>query len=518
MITLHLGRPPRSKTILLHPAWLIVPVGLIACVLIGLMQGSLQSVQAALLLLGLGLAVLWIGLVAVRPEAALLLYTVFAVNLNSIDLPVPIGGLRLSPDIVLTILLIVGTLLRLLTTRRSVGALPIMLPYLLFLAVPMVTLLWSPTKVESLSGIFRFIGYYALMWLIVDAIRTRQQVRRMVVALIVSLVIPIATGFFQAATGRGQVLWAGALMNRIYGFAGGPFTLAYYLVMLIPLLLVFFLVERDQEDPIFRMDGQAALRETGEGDGLWQFSRLWLGVLLVAAIAALLLTFIRGAWLALVVSLIVLGLARGSLRFRQLVFTIPAAVAVVLVTFSSVLNRLTEVSNPNSTFFGRLEVWKLAWDWITSSPLRLLAGLGMKSFEYYYILLAGPTTEGLYWRRESFLVGNRPHNELLGFTLDVGLIGTVAFIAVLVTLVRLAVRVYRRSPDPSLQLVALAFAIGAVGLFVGAMGDNVFSQPSVAVYFWIMAGLVMAIDRYMLPDTEAPESTTETAVSSQRQP
>ena len=126
-----------------------------------------------MLLLGLGLAVLWIGLVAVRPEAALLLYTVFAVNLNSIDLPVPIGGLRLSPDIVLTILLIVGTLLRLLTTRRSVGALPIMLPYLLFLAVPMVTLLWSPTKVESLSGVFRFIGYYALMWLIVDAIRSR---------------------------------------------------------------------------------------------------------------------------------------------------------------------------------------------------------------------------------------------------------------------------------------------------------------------------------------------------------
>lgn len=517
MITLHLGRSSRSKTILLQPAWLIVPAGLIACVLIGLMQGSLQSVQLAMLLLGLGLAVLWIGLVAVRPEAALLLYAVFAVNLNSVDLPLSIGGLRLSPDIVLTMLLIVGTLLRLLTTRRSAGALPITLPYLLFLAVPMVTLLWSPTKVESLRGIFRFIGYYALMWLIVDAIRTRQQVRRMVVALIVSLVIPISTGFFQAATGGGQVLWAGALMHRIYGFAGGPFTLAYYLVMLIPLLLVFFLVERDQDDPIFQIDAPSALRETGEGEGVWQFSRFWLGVLLVAAVVALLLTFIRGAWFALVVSLIVLGLARHSLRFRQLVFTIPAAVVVVLVTFSSLLNRLTEVSDPNSTFFGRMEIWKLAWDWITSSPLRLLAGLGMKAFEYYYILLAGPTTEGLYWRRESFLVGNRPHNELLGFTLDVGLIGTVAFIAVLVILVRLAIRVYRRSPDPSLQLVALAFVIGATGLFVGAMGDNVFSQPSVAVYFWIMAGLVMAIDRHMLPNSEAPDLTNDAKVSSQRQ-
>ncbi len=65
------------------------------------------------MLLGLGLALLWLGLVVVRPEAALLLYTVFAVNLNSIDLPLPFGGVRVSPDIVLISLLIVGMLLRL---------------------------------------------------------------------------------------------------------------------------------------------------------------------------------------------------------------------------------------------------------------------------------------------------------------------------------------------------------------------------------------------------------------------
>jgi O-antigen ligase len=390
---------------------------------------------------------------------------------------------------------------------------------LIFLAVPVVTLIWSPTTVESLRGIFRFVGYYALMWLIVDSIRTREQVRHMVVALIVSLVIPIATGFYQAITGGGQVLWAGALLNRIYGFAGGPFTLAYYLVMLIPLVLVFILVEREREDPFAKL---AATSGSGISDvaltgGLWRFNRFWLGVLLVAALVALVMTFIRGAWLALVVSLIVLGLARGSLRFRQLVVTIPALVVAVLVTFSSVLNRLAEVADPNSTFFGRLEVWKLAWDWITSSPLAVLAGVGMKAFEYHYILLAGPTTAGLYWRRESFLVGNRPHNELLGFTLDVGVIGTVAFIAVLAILIRLAVRVYRQSPDPSLKLVALAFAIGAVGLFVGAMGDNVFSQPSVAVYFWILGGLVMAIYRHMLPDGDEPAPPSSPAPGDPRQ-
>ncbi|MFZ2362465.1 MAG: O-antigen ligase family protein [Anaerolineae bacterium] len=510
MFTLHLGSPPHHKTLSVHPAWLLIPVGLALAALIGLLQGALQSPTLALALVGGGVALLWLGLVVAKPEAALLMYTLLAVNLNSVDLPLPLGGVRVSPDIVLISLLIVGVLLRAVALRRPLIALPISAPYLIFLAVPVITLLWTPTVIESLRGLFRFIGYYALMWLIVDTIRSKAQVRHMVAAIILSTVLPIASGLYQALTGSGQFIWAGAGFNRIYGFAGGPFTLAFYLVMVMPLVLIFFLAQRDQSGlgqetgPSEMRGGLGGFAQAGPDEGQeqgWRFSRPGLALLLGLIGVALLLTFIRGAWIALVVSLLVLGMMRGSLRFRQLVFTIPAAVGVVLLTFTPALERLQQVADPTSTLFGRMEVWKLALDWLLSSPLNLLAGVGMKAFEYYYILLAGPTTAGLYWRRESFLIGNRPHNELLGFMLDVGLIGTVALLAVFFILVRQAVGIYRRSQDHELRLVALAFVIGFVGLVVGAMGDNVFSQPSVAVYFWIMAGLVMAIDRHLLRDT-----------------
>jgi len=509
MFTLHLGSPPHNKTISVHPAWLLIPVGLALSAVLGLFQGTFQSTTLALALVGGGLAMLWLGLVVAKPEAALLLYTLLAVNLNSANLPLPLGGVRVSPDIVLISLLIVGVLLRVVALRRPLITLPISAPYLIFLAVPVITLLWTPTVVESLRGLFRFVGYYALMWLIVDTIHSKAQVRHMVVAIILSTVLPIASGLYQALTGSGQFIWAGAGFNRIYGFAGGPFTLAFYLVMVMPLVLIFFLAQRDQgglgqeTGPSRVRGGLGGSAQTGPSERQeqgWRFNRLGLGLLLGLIGAALLLTFIRGAWIALVVSLLALGAMRGSLRFRQLVFTIPAAVGVVLLTFSPALERLQQVADPTSTLFGRVEVWKLALDWLLASPLNFLAGVGMKAFEYYYILLAGPTTAGLYWRRESFLIGNRPHNELLGFMLDVGLIGTVALLAVFFILLRQAIGVYRRSQDHELRLVALAFVIGFVGLVVGAMGDNVFSQPSVAVYFWIMAGLVMAIDRHMLRD------------------
>lgn len=483
VITPRAGRPSAPRPQRRNPAWWLVPLGLAGCLLIGLAIGVTQSAAPAALLLGLGVAVAWMGLVVARPEWALLLYTVLAVNLNSIELPAP-GGLRISPDIVLTSLLIVGVALRAAAARRSLFSLPIAGVYAVFLAVPVLTLIWSPTPVESMKGIFRFVGYYAIMWLIVDAIKTPAQLRRMVAALLLALVVPIVTSFMQAATGGGQTIFAGELFNRVYGLAGGPFTLAYFLVLLIPLALIFFLEARPEGDAL-------------EGD--WRFRRGLLALLLVAAGVALVLTFIRGSWFALVAAMLLLGVLRGSVRYRQLLLTIPVIAGVVLVLFSPALDRIAQVADPTSTLFGRIEVWKLAIDWITSNPLAFLAGLGMKAFEYFYILQAGPTVAGLYWRRESFLVGNRPHNEILGFWLDVGLVGLIAFIAVLVMVVRRAWQVYRQSDQQPLRLFALAFMTGAAGIFVGAMGDNVFSQPSVAVYFWIMAGLIMAIHGAMLP-------------------
>lgn len=487
MFSLHIGRPPHHKTISIQPAWLLAPLGLVMAAAIGLLQGMSQSPMLAVLVLGMAMALLWLAIVVLKPEAALLIYTLLAVNLNSIDLPLPLGGVRVSPDIMLVSLLIVGVFLRLLALRRPLAALPITAPYLVFLAVPLITLLWSPTPLESVRGIFRFVGYYALMWLIVDTISSKEQVRHIVVAIILSTLIPIFSGFYQALTGSGQFIWAGAGFNRIYGFAGGPFTLAFYLVMIIPLVLIFFL---DQGEP--------DRAEAGEAQGSWRFSRLGLGLLLGLIAIALVLTFIRGAWISLVVALVLLGALRGSLRFRQLLFTIPVAAGIVLLTFSPALERLQQAADPTSTLFGRLAVWRLAMDWLLASPLNVLAGVGMKAFEYYYILLAGPTTAGLYWRRESFLIGSRPHNEVLGFLLDVGVVGAVALLVVMFTVVRLALGIYRRSKDRELRLVALAFLVGLAGLAIGAMADNVFSQPSVAVYFWIMAGLIMAIDRHLM--------------------
>lgn len=476
MFTVHIGRPPITRTIRVHPSWLVGPIGLLGCLVIGLAVGYFESPTVLLIAAGAAAALGWMAVVVLRPEWALLFYAFAGVNLNGVELPLPLGGLRLSPDIVLTSLLIVGTMIRLLQTKRPLARLPISAPYLVFLAVPLITLLWSPVPFQSLKGTFRFVGYYALMWLIVDVVTTRKQVLRMLAAVALSPAVPILVGAYQLATGGGQLIQAGEEYSRVYALAGGPFTLAFYLVLIIPLLVVFFL-----EAPRQPSDGVP-----------WILRKRWLlGLLLAGTVVTLILTFIRGSWFAIAAALLLLG----AVRFRRLLVALPILVLGLVLVYGPAQSRLLETLDPNSTLFGRLRLWRFAWEWILSSPL---VGVGMKAFEFYYILLAAPYTAQGLDRREQFLVGNRPHNELIGFLLDVGVVGTVALIVVLVILIRTALRVYRRCADTTLSLVGLAFLISSAGMLVGAVGDNVFSQPTVAVYYWMLAGIVMAIEHSIM--------------------
>ena len=84
-----LGRRSSPRSERLNPGWWLAPLGLLGCLLIGLVMGVMQSPMLAAVMLGSGIAIAWVALVVARPEWALVIYTVLAVNLNSVDLPAP---------------------------------------------------------------------------------------------------------------------------------------------------------------------------------------------------------------------------------------------------------------------------------------------------------------------------------------------------------------------------------------------------------------------------------------------
>ncbi|MBE2318747.1 O-antigen ligase family protein [Solirubrobacter sp. CPCC 204708] len=135
-------------------------------------------------------------------------------------------------------------------------------------------------------------------------------------------------------------------------------------------------------------------------------------------------------------------------------------------------DRLTQVGNN-----GRLRHWEVALDvW---AQQRLL-GTGAGTFEL-----------GWEQRRPSFFVVRDAHSLALEMLAELGVVGLVLLMAVLLTplAVALARGLVRRSPDHDAHAVVAA---AGVALLVHACVDWDWEMPSVFVWFFAAAGVVVA--------------------------
>ena len=136
--------------------------------------------------------------------------------------------------------------------------------------------------------------------------------------------------------------------------------------------------------------------------------------LLTLNIAALLLTYSRGALLGTAIGLSVMGIIslrrKPFLLFLSLVFVL-AATAVVLQLFVS--KGYEETLNLSA----RVEIWEKAFDVISKNPINFIFGTGSGTHLYWTQYEA----EGHYYS---------PHNAYLMFWLETGLIGLLSFLSI----------------------------------------------------------------------------------------
>jgi len=197
--------------------------------------------------------------------------------------------------------------------------------------------------------------------------------------------------------------------------------------------------------------------------------RLWPLVTLVGL--ALLLTFSTGGWVgALVAALVVLAALTG----RRLAAPLGGA-AVVLLGLASVLaivGVLPERLNPLRQSGGfRLDLWLSSLEMIRDHPL---LGIGLDNFAYVY-------QQG-YLRALAEPNLSHPHNWLLNMWLELGLLGLIAFVWLLVIFWKDARRASR------LWLVAGAMGATADMLVHGAI-DNSYFLVDLAFVFWLCLAL-----------------------------
>ncbi len=327
-------------------------------------------------------------------------------------------------------------------SRIDVMRVPLAKPLLIFLAITLLGVALAPDRNRALQDWIRTGSTFMIYVLVVDLLRTRVDLRWVVRVMLISAIIPIIVGIQQYIVGEGNLDSPGLV--RIYGTFTHPSPYSFYLVQLLPLALVFFLHTQSK------------------------IARLLLSLMIPAALFCVYAAQTRGAWVGVVVAIMVLMTARA----RWTLIFVPLILGALFFGVPSVRARFSEASQSTGSVTWRQDQWADALR-VASPPQLVTIGRGLGAVDV--------------------VLGNLTHNEYIRLLVETGAGGLVAMFFVYRGLFRIAMKAYREAATPYERDLTLAFLMALVSRVVIALSDNIIVYPALEWYFWALAGVVVAM-------------------------
>jgi O-antigen ligase len=154
-----------------------------------------------------------------------------------------------------------------------------------------------------------------------------------------------------------------------------------------------------------------------------------------------------------------------------------------------------DLSNPSNTLVGRSQLWSVTLQMLRDHPI---FGAGLAGF-----------TEriGPYWNPAHADRFIDPHNILLNFWVETGVLGVVAFTWILITAFRTSWRGWHMSDagwtayapltEVGWHPIHVGVFLALVGIVVHGLVDVPYFKNDLSLEFWVLAGLTWAGVRWM---------------------
>ncbi len=349
---------------------------------------------------------------------------------------------------------------------------PLKVPLSLFILVIFIAAITSVTPQESIKQLLFYLTAFIISGVIIFSIKDQIQLNELIYILTLSVLIVSLYGIYQyfigAEAGSG---WVDAKLNpdlktRVYSTLENPNILAEYLVLFLPLSVA----------------------------GLWNEKNKFRQLLYIISIGlgalCLIFTFSRGGWVGF-------ALALGLFIFiREPKLLIPLMIIALISLFfvpDVILARLSSIGSFEDTSNAyRLSVWQASLGMIGHYGLTGV-GLGYAASLYTYpaFMLAG-------------IKAAHAHNIFLQLTIELGIVGILVFLWLIIKLYRLSSNVILKGKN----LQAKTIAISVMGAFTGhlfhGLVEYVWFHPKILLTFWVMVGILIAA--YNLKDQSLPYS------------
>ncbi len=459
---------------------------------------------------------------------------------------------------------------------------PLIVPVLLFAGVYLLSTVTSIVPRISFwgsyhrrQGFYVVLCYIAIFFLMLETLRTRQQLERLLTVILLTS-LPVSLYGIMQHYGVDPLVWIRGGTYRVESTLGNPILTGAYLVMVIPLT-------------VWQLIRSLSLIRTREKKAVPSLGLLGCYLfLLLLQLLCLVFTQSRGPWMGLMAGALFFFLLLAVLRGWRGLALAAVGVSIALLAILAILNlpnsplalpkgipyveRLDEILKDITG--DRSLIWQGAVNMIADDKIRAVIGYGPESMGLIFYPYAHPDWAALkgYTR-----TADRSHNETLDAVVTGGLIGLAAYLVlfgsifyyglkwlgliansrqrnlliiawlvggflgvlipwlvegslrwagagipagILLALVMyLMAALFRQSPTSNLQLPTSNFQLLLIALLAALVAHFVETQFGIAItatrtYFWLYAALVAIIGRYWQrrPEpVEGDESPHETA-------
>ena len=417
---------------------------------------------------------------------ALTLASLSLVNRLKTEFYLDLGYVVVTAETIFILLLLMASQIRVAMRPRLAGFRPhLFVPISLLLLSGILSLFNSlDTHISVRLLVAGVIQPVILFYLLINNLKSIDQVRLVIYALIASALLATVYGIWQVFltfSGRGN-----AFDYRIVSVYYSPAIFGEILLLSYPLVAVT------------RMSMSARKSATA----------LFLDVVLASMIAAMLMTITRSVWLGLVVSLAVLTFDRKirSYFYARLPFVF--VLLLILVLLSGVVSEpsgllelfqrrpvsLDDFSDRTTSIGERIFAWQTAVTMMMDNP----TGIGLDMFSRIWPRYR-PSSEGL----------DAAHNLFLDIGVQMGILALVAFLWIVLDSVRTSIRLVRTCADPDAARLGLGILSALAGYFVHAtfggaefahnvrnvvdpLGSPISTGMSI---FWSLVGCLYILDK-----------------------
>ena len=349
--------------------------------------------------------------------------------------------------------------------RREVFPREFGLPFLLFVMACLGSLGFTSDRSDSLRVLMFFAAAFLFMYAAVIGISTKEQLRRLMGFIYAAVMFTALYAFYQRVMGvEVSASFTDLDLNigvpgRVYSTLDNPNNYAEFLVLFTPLSTAYAMTEKRT------------------------FRRLVLSCLIVLPLGALVMTYSRGCWLSIALSVVIFVYYTDK---RLIPVGLVACILLIPFLPDSIMTRISTIFNSHdSSANHRLTTWRGIINMIGDYGITGI-GMGPNTFAELYpdYALTG-ATRGVYHSQMLYM-------ELI---LETGALGFISFMWFMLREVKnAAFNLFKaRSQEVRMALIACGASFG--GIAVAGIFEYIWFYPRVLFAFFILLGVMLAAAR-----------------------